>query len=483
MLKLVSGLKRYKKKCGVSLMDDDYKCHVDKILKMMSKELDAMKADHEDPEQLDNFYELYQRFLTTRRNKIDWEKIKPPQGKIVNYETLKISEDDSKNISKLAVLKLNGGLGTTMGCVGPKSVIKVRDNMNFIDLIAKQIKHLNKKYSCEVPLVLMNSFNTDERTKKLTRHYDFIKTFNQSKFPRISAENFMPINENVFYPPGHGDLLYSLNKSGMLDELLSEGKEYVFISNVDNLGATVDLTILNHIVENNIDFCMEVTNKTRADIKGGTLVNYNDNLMLLEIAQVPPCKKSEFTSVRKFKIFNTNSIWINLKVLKQIAESKVELDIIQNNKNINNEKVIQLETALGASIKYFENNCGIVVPRSRFLPVKTCSDLFLLQSNLYTEKYGSLCISKERISQASPTIKLLGKNFCTVEDFENSFSNAPDILDLETLTVSGNVTFGKNVVLRGIVIICATDGNEINIPEGSVLDDKIILGNLPITDV
>jgi UTP--glucose-1-phosphate uridylyltransferase len=458
--------------------------HTSKILDDMKDELEILKKKHPRPYELDEFYKLYERFAVSRTRKIVWENIAPPKGKIVNYDELKESADSSKLLSKLAVLKLNGGLGTTMGCVGPKSAIKVRQNMNFIDLIVRQLEYLNRTHKCNVPLVLMNSFNTDKRTQKLTRQYGNIKTFNQSMFPRISSENLMPIGgEQGYYPPGHGDLYYSLAKSGMLDELINEGKEYLFVSNVDNLAATIDLKILEHINEQDIDFCMEVTNKTRADIKGGTLINYNDSLTLLEIAQVPADKKSEFTSVRKFKIFNTNSVWINLKALKKKLEAGFELDIIQNKKMVGDESIIQLETAIGAAIKFFDNNCGVLVPRSRFLPVKTCADLFLLESNLYTESNGFLTVNKNRGNQPQPIVKLLGKNFKTIEAYESSFNNIPDIVDLDILTVSGNVRFGKNVVLKGIVIIFASEGCTIDIPEGSVLDDKILFGNLPITDI
>ena len=95
-----------------------------------------------------------------------------------------------------------------------------------------------------------------------------------------------------WYPPGHGDVYPSLKRSGLLDKFIKEGKEFIFISNIDNLGATVDVEILNLLLHPNngnssCDFLMEVTDKTRADVKGGTLIRYEDRLQLLEIAQVP----------------------------------------------------------------------------------------------------------------------------------------------------------------------------------------------------
>lgn len=78
-------------------------------------------------------------------------------------------------------------------------------------------------------------------------------------------------NSEAWYPPGHGDIYASFSNSGLLDQLISEGKEYIFVSNIDNLGATVDLHILNHLMSQPADrrceFVMEVTDKTRADVK------------------------------------------------------------------------------------------------------------------------------------------------------------------------------------------------------------------------
>lgn len=61
-----------------------------------------------------------------------------------------------------------------------------------------------------------------------------------------------------------------------------------------------------------VEFLMEVTDKTKADVKGGTLIQYDDKLRLLEMAQVPNEHLEEFKSVKTFKFFNTNNLWIKL---------------------------------------------------------------------------------------------------------------------------------------------------------------------------
>ncbi|KAH9386097.1 UTP--glucose-1-phosphate uridylyltransferase [Nematocida major] len=465
-------------------------------LPLMEEELSLLKKHkHATPENLRKFSKIFSRYLKTRSKKIDWDRISPPPAEMmVEYESI-VSEASGEAISemlnKLAVLKLNGGLGTSMGCTGPKSAIEVKDYLNFIDLTVRQLEHFNTKYSATVPLILMNSYNTHEQTSKLVSKYKGIWTFEQSTFPRIFASTLMPVlsdpsvqESDGWYPPGHGDLFESLNESGMLDRLLDEGKEYLFVSNVDNLKAGIDLSILQYVIRDEIDFLMEVTKKTRADVKGGTLIEYDSALRLLEIAQVPDAHKTDFTSLRKFKIFNTNSIWVNLRALKKILDQDImELEIIENKKKLpNGESVIQLETAIGASIKYFSNSRGLVVPRSRFLPVKTCSDLMLLQSTLFKISHGTLAISPSRISDSIPIIRLLGGCFKTVSDYRKHVMGPVIMDELEHLTISGNVTIGKHVELKGTVIIVAEDGKSIDIPDGSVLDDKVIIGHLRIVD-
>lgn len=354
-------------------------------------------------------------------------------------------------------------------------------------------KYLNKTHGVDVPFILMNSFNTDEETKRIVKKYEShglnIRTFNQSRYPRIKKETLLPVPRkpdspiDQWYPPGHGDLYESLYNSNVLQELLDAGKEYLFVSNVDNLGATVDLNILHHMMENDVEFVMEVTDKTRADVKGGTLIDYNGHIRLLEIAQVPSEHVEDFKSIKKFTIFNTNNIWINLKAIKRVMEEDaMDLEIIVNNKTMDNgEKVIQLETAVGAGIKHFKNAVGINVPRSRFLPVKSTSDLFLVTSDLYSVEHGQLVMNPKRMFNTVPLVKL-GDEFKKVSNFLQRFKKVPHILELDHLTVTGDVIFGANVELRGTVIIVANYGEHIDIPSGSMLENKIVTGNLRILD-
>ncbi|CAE6407379.1 UTP--glucose-1-phosphate uridylyltransferase [Rhizoctonia solani AG-1 IB] len=483
----------------------------------MRNELNRMVADVKDPQQrkvfeaeMHSFFDLFNQYLAVKAKgtKIDWEKIKPPPAdRVIDYKTLsEVTDAEAANVTpyleKLAVLKLNGGLGTTMGLAGtPKSAIEVREGMTFLDLSVRQIEHLNEKYKVNVPFILMNSFNTDDETQRIIQKYANhniqILTFNQSRFPRIGRETNLPIprsatsDKSQWYPPGHGDIFDALKNSGLLDKLIAAGKEYIFISNADNLGADVDLRILKVFAEGRkegpIDYMMELTDKTRADVKGGTIIEYEGKIRLLEVAQVPSEHVEDFKSVTKFKIFNTNNLWMNLKAIKSwMSEGSLEddegLDIITNPKVADDgQPVIQLETAVGAAIRHFPGACGINVPRSRFLPVKSCSDLLLITSDLYSLEHGKLVMNPNRQFGQTPVVKL-GDNFKKIANFQKRFRTIPNILELDHLTVAGDVHFGRKVTLRGTVIIVANEGSRIDLPDGSILENKLVSGNVSIID-
>jgi UTP--glucose-1-phosphate uridylyltransferase len=443
------------------------------------------------------FQKIYDQFLRTRADTVRWDAIRPPDAEtIIPMSKLGggLTPDQCRKIaSKLCVLKLNGGLGTTMGCVGPKSTIEVTSHQTFLDLVVRQIQHLNKTLGVDVPLVLMNSFNTHDDTIKIIEKYQHqgvsIITFNQSRYPRIFQDSLLPEARDIkggdesWYPPGHGDVYPALVDSGVLDKLLEMGKEYVFLANIDNLAATVNFEILDYMMEHGNEFIMEVTDKTRADIKGGTLIKYHGKSKLLEIAQVPKEHVSEFKSIKKFKIFNTNNLWISLKAIKRIVtdDSLKAIDIIQNPKAVKGVRYLQLETAAGAAIQFFEKAIGINVPRSRFLPVKSTSDLLAVQSDLYKLDHGTLVMNPERVFPSVPVVKL-GDKYKYVSDYQKRLGGRINIIELDHLTISGDVYLGPNVTLKGTVIIVANEGERIDIPPGSILEDKVVTGNLRILD-
>ncbi|KAH7533969.1 hypothetical protein FEM48_Zijuj04G0187900 [Ziziphus jujuba var. spinosa] len=250
----------------ISLFDRIFWC-LDRFFTVFSAQSGDLRSDFDSfllflfcsEDEKKGFINLVSRYLSGEAQHVEWSKIQTPTDEVVvPYDSLAPVSDDpaeiKKLLDKLVVLKLNGGLGTTMGCTGPKSVIEVRNGLTFLDLIVIQIENLNSKYGSNVPLLLMNSFNTHDDTLKIVEKYSKssveIHTFNQSQYPRLVVEDFSPLaskgvtGKDGWYPPGHGDVFPSLKNSGKLDALLSKGKEYVFVANSDNLGAIVDLSIL-----------------------------------------------------------------------------------------------------------------------------------------------------------------------------------------------------------------------------------------------
>jgi len=420
--------------------------------------------------------------------KLDWHQVHSPDVSCIeNQATLPDPSEGTYSalLSKLAVCKLNGGLGTSMGCVGPKSIIEVRDEKTFLDLTVMQIQAINARYNANVPLILMNSIHTHKDTQYIIEKYAStpnILSFEQSTCLRLRSDTLQPLTQEAYghdalYPPGHGDFYASFQASGLLDKMLAAGKSYVFVSNIDNLGATVDLKILQYLETSNAPFVMEVTPKTIADVKGGTLVTLDEHIRLLEIAQVPKEHTRDFMNVRKFEVFNTNNIWINLHALKaKLAQGPLELDLIVNHKKVGNLPVIQLETAMGSAISQFPDSKAILVDRNRFLPVKTTSDLLLVQSNLFLLDAGNIIRNPDRHFDHLPLISL-GQDFQTVEQYQERIPHIPDILDLHALTIIGNVYLGKDITLAGNVIInCEREA--LHIPNVSHLYDQFLTGSL-----
>lgn len=461
------------------------------------------------------FFEEYLK-QKHENKQVSWENVKTPAEKqLIHFESFQQSsmtfEQKQNLLKKIIVMKLNGGLGTTMGCKGPKSTIVVKEDLSFLQISMEQIKHLQEEYKVKIPLVLMNSFNTDKDTKELLKKSEAIAkkssdpfahvdvfSFNQNQFPRLRIEKDGSLSvfpddfsdQEKFYPPGHGDVYQSFYTSPLFKQFVKEGRNICFLSNIDNLGATIEVSILNEFCERGLDFCMEVTPKTLLDVKGGTLIDYEGKIRLLEIAEVPKENIEEFKSINKFKVFNTNNLWFSLTSMeKNLLNGALRtMGMIENKKIYNGVDVMQLEQAAGSAINIFQKAVGVVVPRTRFLPVKTCSDLMLILSDLFKveQKTSELVLSQKReaflenevekgkvIDLKLPLISLCDKYYKNVGDFMKRFAHGiPDITELVTLNVDGNVFFGKNISLRGkIEIIKKTEG-EGHIPDGTIIENQ-----------
>jgi UTP--glucose-1-phosphate uridylyltransferase len=395
-------------------------------------------------------------------------------------------QDAGEALDQCVVLKLNGGLGTSMGMTQAKSLLEVRDGLTFLDVIVRQVLRLREKTGARLPLVLMNSFATREDSLAALRRHEGIEAdvppdFVQNKVPKILADDLTPASwpddpDKEWAPPGHGDLYTALVTSGMLDTLLERGYRYAFVSNSDNLGATLEPRTLAWFASENVPYLAEVIDRTEADKKGGHIAVRKDGggLVLREIAQTPDEDVDAFQDTSRHRFFNANTIWLNLPALKEALDARdgvLGLPMIVNRKTVDpgdkqSPAVIQLETAMGAAIDVFDGARALRVPRERFIPVKTTNDLLVVRSDAYRlDEDARLGLDASRA--AAPLVDLDPDHYKLVRDFDARFAaGPPSLVGCERLTVHGDVTFGAGVVCRGTVVVEGTD----HVPDGAILD-------------
>ena len=385
------------------------------------------------------------------------------------------------------VIKLNGGLGTSMGLDRAKSLIEVKQGLNFLDIISRQ------SISNGVPLMLMNSFATRDDSLAVLDKYPELREFGiaadfvQNKVPKVSRTDLQPARcpqapYLEWCPPGHGDIYTALVTSGCLERLLKAGYRYAFISNADNLGAVLDETILGYLVEQQCPFLMEVADRTEADRKGGHLAvrRADGQLILRESAQCPEADIPAFQDISRYRYFNTNNLWLDLRILQETMAARnniLGLPLICNSKHIDprdesSQPVFQLETAMGAAISVFDGAQAIRVPRSRFAPVKTTNDLLTIRSDAYTltDDYQ---LHPSGAPGETPVINLDSRYFKSIDAFEARFPDGvPSLASCRRLTVTGDVKFGENIKLVGDVNIDNQTGKQILIEQNSIIQGE-----------
>ena len=449
--------------------------------------LEKMRADGQPEEALRVFESGYRRLERGESALLPTAELEPAQ-EVPALEDL-APADAGDVLDRFAMIKLNGGLATTMGLQQPKSLVQARDGRSFLEIILAQTLALREAHNVRLPLILMNSEATQAATREaLAGHSELAVDglgldFLQSMIPKLEADTLAPASwppnpALEWCPPGHGDVYGALRRSGMLDQLLERGFHYAMISNSDNLGATLDPRIAALLSGEQIPFMMEVVVGTEAERKGGHIARRKSDgqLVLREIAQTPEADEDSFRDFRRWRYYNTNSVWIDLRVLAdKLAERDgvLELPLIINRKTVDprdsdSTPVIQLETAMGAAIASFEGARLLQVPRSRFVPVKTTDDLLLMRSDAYQVTEGMVVAPIPERAESLPYVELDKRFYKLLDQFERHFPQGPPSLrEAERLVVRGDVTFGGDVVVRGAVEFEAEEPTEIE--TGTVL--------------
>ena len=417
-----------------------------------------------------------------------------------------VSGDADDLIDHTVVIKLNGGLGTSMGLERAKSLLEVRDGQTFLDLIVAQADRLAERRGHRPRLLFMNSFSTTADTSDYlaARHPHLGPTdrlqFVQNKVPKVDAETLaLPSWDGdpalAWCPPGHGDLYTALVGSGTLQRLVDEGIRYAFVSNADNLGATLDADLLGWFAGSGAPFAMEVTRRTEADRKGGHLARRraDGRLVLRESAQTAAGDADAFSDIDRHRYFNTNNLWLDLEQLAEAlladrgtddAPAILPLPVMRNHKPIDprdpsSRPVIQLETAMGAAIECFDDATAIVVDRSRFAPVKTTDDLFTLRSDAYEIRDdGSVGLVEARAG-VPPTVDLDPAHHKLVDGLDELIpDDAPSLVDCVGLRIRGRWRISADASFAGTVALVGGGANDVGgspvpLPAGRYVDETV----------
>jgi UTP--glucose-1-phosphate uridylyltransferase len=428
-----------------------------------------MEAAGVDPVAIDVFAHYYRLVESGETGMVPESTIEP-----LDMEALAdvdVSDEVAREaIGTTVVVKLNGGLGTSMGMDRAKSLLEAHEGLSFLDIIARQVLALRKEYDARLPLILMNSFRTSADTMAALAPYDDLAVdglpleFLQNKEPKLRADDLTPVTweadpELEWCPPGHGDIYTALRGTGLLQGLIDAGYKQVFVSNSDNLGAVPDARVAGWFAQSGAPFAIEAVRRTPSDRKGGHFaVRRSDGRVVLrETAQTLDEDKEALADLSRHRFMSTNNLWFDLEAMRDELDRRdgiLGLSMIKNTKTVDpadsrSPEVIQIETAMGAAIEVFEGARTIEVGRERFVPVKTTNDLLVLRSDCYHLSDGYVLLQQP---EKVPYVDLDSSHYKLVADFDRRFpEGVPSMRRATSLVVRGDWTFGKGVTLAGEV--------------------------------
>ncbi len=406
-----------------------------------------------------------------------------PIGDVPRLDDIAETPEDVDAFARTVMIRLNGGLGTSMGLSKAKSLLPVRDGLTFLDLIARQVLVARAEYGVRLPLLFLHSFNTREDCLAALSAYPDLPVDGlpldmvQSQEPKLRGDDLTPVSwpadpKLEWCPPGHGDIYPTLLDSGVLDALLDAGFRYANVSNSDNLGASPSAALAGWFARTGAPFAAEITPRTPMDVKGGHLARRRSDgrLILRETAQTLPEDMQYFTDPDIHPYASTNNLWFDLQQLRDVLTERggvLGLPIIRNEKTVDpkdpaSPAVIQIESAMGAAIEVFDGATAIVVPRSRFLPVKTTNELVLLRSDVY--EWGEDQVPRATVDTL-PVVSL-SSAYKKIGDLEARMPYALELRDCASLTVDGDWSFGDGVSAVGDVTLGSEGGV---VENGSVL--------------
>ncbi len=269
---------------------------------------------------------------------------------------------------KVGVVILAGGMATRFGGV-VKAVVPVLGERTFLQLKLDDVRQV----SADMPVYVMSSFATHQR---LLEHVKELKAQNVEVFPQFvslrltpKGELFKDKNGEVSpYATGHGDLSFALRRSGFLHVFRKAGGTLLVMSNVDNLGATVDPAVIGAHLDRGVALSAEVVRKAPGD-KGGAPAQLDGIPQIIEAFRFP----ADFDQ-DSIPVFNTNTFMMNAEAI----DRDFPLPFYKVDKKVDGATTVQFERLVG-ELTAFLPSTFLEVPRegieSRFLPVKDPEEL------------------------------------------------------------------------------------------------------------
>jgi UTP--glucose-1-phosphate uridylyltransferase len=305
-----------------------------------------------------------------------------PEPGTPNHPRLSVRGLDALRRGELAFCVLAGGMATRMGGV-VKALVEAVDGHSFLELRLQENAEWARRAGAAVPLWLMTSDATDGPIReelarlKAPAH---VATFRQDLGLRLAPDGALFLGDDgqpSTYAPGHGDLPDALRRAGLLSSFLARGGRYVWIANLDNLGATLDPAILGWFLEQTAELLVEVAPK--ANDRGGIPVWADSveaggqvvrRLQVLEEFRLP--KDFNASAVR---VFNTNTFLVRADAL---AHVRVNWNWFEVEKNVGDRVAVQFERLLQeltAALLAVYLRVPREGPGARFLPVKDFEEL------------------------------------------------------------------------------------------------------------
>ena len=370
--------------------------------------------------------------------------------------------------SKFAYFAMAGGISTSMGGCS-KAILNAKNNKTFLEIKLNHVRATQKKYNCKVPFILMTNEETDKSITEFLSKENRLQDIELIKIIQPVTIRFQESKEGLrvatlndgtvsYAPGGHYDALILLKEIRI--EIKQKGIQTIYVTNIDNLGATISPLLLGIHLQEQSQFTPEIARKELND-KGGTFAKIKGKLRLLEGPMVPEDYKEKFNNTQINKYFNTNLIYMNTQILEDFEEINKQVPTFINKKTIEQKEMFGFEAAIGLVFGIKKSSLIVVERQRRFIPIKYLSDLWLLRSNFIELNKEDWSIIQTK--KTKPNIQINPKFISNLEEFEEKIADGGETTNFKELeSLNWNAEEGKvgsNVTFKGNITITKENSN------------------------